>query len=133
MVLTLTSSLEDPARRAYGPIRAYFTFEHMPEFDSPNVPKDFLEALIDVPLPVRANLLGIKAGEVSVGHALEEAVTYIQQDDNPVPVFGLDAISALEEIGRYNDEDHWARQGFKVLEFAAHEGILVPSPALLSA
>lgn len=133
MVLTLSSSLEDPARKAYGPIRAYFTFEHMPEVDDPHVPSDFLEALIDVPLPVRANLLGIKAGQVSVGHALEEAVTHIQHDDNPVSVFGLDAIYALEEIGLYNEEEHWARQGFKVLEFAAHEGLLVPSPALLSA
>ena len=117
---------QEERARFLGDVIATFTVQQLPQGAAPQTIR---EQWIGVPLPVREKTLNEAAETPIYTDALtDEQVLNVEA----VPVYGYDAIEALQEAGRDDAAEFWHLQGFGFAElvFRASEGALQASEGI---
>ena len=111
-----------------GEVAAMFTIKVVPKGGAPDSVK---EAWVGVSLPVRdVNLPNGLVARRKVG--FDEITQSYNEINEPIPVYGLDAVMALDRAGKQPAARYWLDNGFVFasLVFRGQEGTLVTIPEL---
>ena len=100
--------------RIYGPIRANFSITQTPQSAAPEYVR---EQWVGITLPVREKNLG----ELATRY-LDLLSGEYKDNDEPVSIVGLEAVSALEDSARYGAANYWQDYRGGLFRFRAHEG-----------
>ncbi len=103
----------------YGPVQATFNIDKIPEVGAPDAIK---EQWLGIPLPVRERNLGELALGATKYHDLLTASE--KQNDEPVPIVGLEAVDALVTADRLDAVRFWLPHQMGLFTFRASEGQL---------
>lgn len=106
----ILSSLED----IYGPITLNFILTQTPQGGAPDHIK---EQWIGVKLPVREQNLGRLATRY-----MDLLSGEFKENDEPIPVAGIEAVRALEEAGKDEAARFWVPYQMGMFTFRAFEG-----------
>ncbi|MFZ1484263.1 MAG: hypothetical protein WAS36_04605 [Candidatus Saccharimonadales bacterium] len=99
----------------YGPVIVDFTVTEVPEGAAPLHIK---EQWLGVKLPVRESNLGRLATRY-----LDLLSGEFRENPYPVPIEGVEAVSALEDAGRLDASAHWTPYSDGLFTFRAYEGV----------
>lgn len=135
MTEKLSAQLEYAAHENFGSIVGSFVLDSMPDIYEPDVaPAEFIKNLVGIQLPVRAKLNHLYDANLSLTHTVADSLLDLQTNGaNTIQVYGMDALTELENMGRGEVADKWDRYGWMKLGFTASQGTLAPLPRLLAA
>lgn len=122
----MAHSPEEQSRRQLldkelGPVVCTFTIDQIPAGSAPDwVKREWLR----LTFPVREALL---SQYVELGGYTDYLTGHERHNEQPVPVYGQEAIDTLRTAGRTEAADYWAEQGFEFASFVfrSNEGNLV--------
>lgn len=106
----------------YGEVGAYFTITEIPAGGAPLVIK---EQWVGLTLPVRIANVGRQALGYEV-RVYDIITKQVRENNEPVPVTGLEALHVLDSAGKQEAVDFWLPYGLALFTFRAHEGLLAP-------
>ncbi len=110
----LSAEILGPLEEVYGPIVINFALTQVPAGGAPDYIK---EQWIGASLPVREANLGRLASRY-----FDLLSGEFKENDEPVPITGIEAIHALEEAGKYQAAEFWYPYQFGAFIFRSNEG-----------